>query len=301
MTVRTKGDMCGLTVRDETVYGKISTTNASLYSGTMLTLSTPDEVQVEDIQQCGTMVRGGVFKTGASFAYTAVFNMVRGKGWEKWMERVLGALSGTQRDIPSYDTLVRVASDEELLWTGCKVDQFKINAPEIGGKLEFTVDAMCRWHTMTPFQDSDGSSLSMSPVAVPAGAPITFNRPWEWSADGTTFLPIKGKSFTLTVSRSLTPDPGISNDTDEDAFRLDAGEALTPQDISIQLDISITSVGPEWDAMRLAFTSGLTLRTEIDGKTVTLKGCYLDPRMPDRSQSTYDETISVNAADISVV
>ena len=65
--------------------------------------------------------------------------------------------------------------------------------------------------------------------------------------------------------------------------------------------MTVTSTGPEWDRLRLAFTDGVTLRTVIDGKTVTLKGCVLDIEGPDRSQGTYDETISFDAADATVV
>lgn len=301
MTARTKGDLCGLTVRDEATYGVIDTSGTSAYAGTTLTLSSPDDYTMEEIQQCGSRVRGGVFRTAASFGYDATFNYVRNQGWEDWIRRAIGSLSGVQRETPSFDTVIRVAPDEYHLWTGCRVNTLSIAAPSIGAPLEFSVSAMARWHTMTPFTDSDGDSLSIALVAIPAGAPITFNRPWEYSTNGTSWTRIKGKSFTLSINQNLSGDPGASSETDDDAFQLEAGSGSVPLESSITLDITITSVGPEWDRMRLACTTGLYFRTVIDGHTVTLSGCNLSPTMPDRIQAMYDETISVTATDMTVV
>ena len=53
MTMRTKGDLCGITVRDEDTYGKISTTNTSRYAGTLITLKITDDRETDTIAQCG--------------------------------------------------------------------------------------------------------------------------------------------------------------------------------------------------------------------------------------------------------
>lgn len=300
MTMRTKGDLCGITVRDEDTYGKISTTNTSRYAGTLITLKITDDRETDTIAQCGSMVRAGLFEVSRSASFKATFNQVRGTSWEDWMIKALGSGSGVTSDIPSFDAAFRIAAGEFHLLTGCKVNTFTLTSGSIGGKLELSVDAVGRWHTMTPFTDSDGSSLTFSSVSVPAGIPVTHNADWEWSKDGVTFTPIRAKGFTLTIGRSLQSDPGFSSSAD-DAIRLEAGEDSVPQDISITLDLTVTSTGPEWDRLRLAFTDGVTLRTVIDGKTVTLKGCVLDIEGPDRSQGTYDETISFDAADATVV
>lgn len=300
MTARTKGDLCALTLREEKVYGEIDASGTSVYAGTMISLDTPEEFTTEDIVKCGSLARGGIFRTGASCGFTATFNMVRGQGWQEWVRRAIGSLTGVQKETPSFDALFRIASDESILFTGSRVNTLTVSATQIGAPIQIKADAMSRWMTVSPFADSDGGSLSMDPVAIPLGVPVTFSKPWRWSSNGQDFQEIKGKSFTLTISMSLQGEPGTADPTSDSSFQLEAGEGSTPQSSEITLDITITSVGPEWDRMRAAFTTGLTFQTEIDGKTVTLSGCNLSPSMPSRSQSSYDETISVTATDIAI-
>lgn len=299
MTMRTKGDLCALTVREEQDYGKIDASGASVYGGTLRTMSTPEDRNVEEITGC-TRTALGHFRTSAAYSMSAVFTFVRGQGWEDWVERAIGALTGVQRQTPSFDTAFRVAPGENHLLTGCRINTLTISASEIGAPLEFTAEAVARWHTMTPFKDSDGTSLSMDLASIPKGAPITYNSMWEWS-DGGSYTKIPGKSWSLKISQSLASEPGASSDDGgTDVIKLEAGGDSVPQASEITLDITITSTGPEWDRRRLEFTDGLTFRTTIDGRTVTLKDCYLKPDMPDRSQGTYDETISVVATDMEV-
>lgn len=293
--------MCGLTVRTEQTYGVIDAAGTSEYAGTLQTMTTSDTSETEDQLQCGSMVRADVRTVSTATGFSASVHHKRGQGWEKWVERALGALTGIQRTIPSFDALFRVGAQEFHLLTGCKVDTLTISAESIAATLNINVTAVARWHTITPFADSDGSALEMEAAAVPVAPPVTFNIPWSWSSDGQSFEPIKGKSFTLTIARSLQSEPGITAEGADDAYELEAGGDSTPQGAEITLDIVITSVGPEWDRMRLANTKGLTFRTVIDGRTVTLTGCNLSPDGPDRTQSSYDETISVTATDMTVV
>ncbi len=299
MSMRTKGDLCGMTVRDEQEYGKVDTSGQSAYAGTLVSLSINDERETDTIGQCGSMVRAGIIEVARKCDFKAVFNQVRGTGWEKWLIRALGASSGTSRDLPSFDTSFRVAAGEHHLCTGCVMDTVTMSATNIGSKVELSAQAVCRWHTMTPFEDADGSSITFPPVEVPYGLPLTFNSLWQYSTDGgSSWTPIKTKGFTLTISRSLQSDPGVSGD----GIRLEAGEGSVPQDIKITLDLTITSTGPEWDAKRLAaMTDDFTLKLTLDSKTITLRGCVLGIKGPDRTQASYDETISFDAADMTVV
>lgn len=297
--VRTKGDLCGLTVRSETEYGVIGS-GASEYAGTTLTLSDSGEATTEGVAQCGSRVDADTIVTSISAGYSATFNHVRGQGWEDWITRAVGALTGVQREIPSFDTAVRVDPQTVHLWTGCMVNSFGMSAASIGAKVEFSVTTVARWHTMTPFEDSDGTELTMDTVAIPSGAPITYNGLWEYSTDGSDFSKIPAKSFSLSISNNLVSDPGVSSE-DGTGYGLDAGGGSAAQDCTITLDLTITSKDSTWDALRMALTKGMTFRITIDGKVLTLTGCTLGLAGPDRSQGQYDETISVTALDLTVV
>ena len=298
--VRTKGDLCGLTVRTESVYGEVNASGTSVYAGTTLTLSDGSEKTEEGIEQCGSRVDADTMVISTSTGYNATFNMVRNQDWEDWIERAVGGLSGVQRELPSFDTAVRVDPSTVHLWTGCRVNTLGISAASVGAKLEFSVSTMARWHTKTPFADSDGTAITMDTVAIPTGIPITFNRPWEYSTDGSQFHRIPAKAFSLSISNNLAADPGISDD-DGTGYGLEAGEGSAAQDCTITLDLTITSKDNTWDDLRMALTKGMTFRTVIDGHTVTLTGCSLGLAGPDRSQGQYDETIAVTALNITVV
>lgn len=301
MTVRTKGDLCGLTIRVEQTYGKVDASASSVYGGTLRSMSTSgDSADVEEIHGC-TRLKLGDFVTARAFGYTATFNHVRGQGWTRWMELAMGALTGIQRQSDSYDTLFRVSQGENHLMTGCRVNSLTIRASDIGQPLEFSVNAMCRWHTMTPFKDSDGTSLDMAIAAIPSGPPITYLDKWEYSTDGSVFEEIPGKSWSLSINQNLQGEPGVNKADDPDGYKLEAGSDSVPQASEVTLEITITSAGPEWDRMRHDLASGLTFRTTIDGATITLKGCRINQGDPDRTaDSGYDETISVTATDIVV-
>ena len=301
MTVRTKGDLCGLTIRTEQQYGKVDASGTSVYAGTMGTFNTSgNTAEVEAINGC-TRLKRGDFVTSRAFGYTATFNFIRGQGWTRWMELATGSLEGIQRQSDSYDTAFRVAENDTRIMTGCRVNSLTITASDIGQALEFSVNAVARWYSLSPFKDSDGTDITMDLASLPSGAPITYLKKWEWSDDGTDFEQIPGKSWTLTINQNLTSEPDVNDPDDEDGYKLEAGGDSVPGASEVTLEITVTSVGPEWDQLRHDLASGLTFRTEIDGYLVTLTGCRISQGDPDRTaDSGYDETISITATDIVV-
>ena len=301
MTVRTKGDLCGLTIRTEQTYGKVDTAGTSVYAGTMGTFNTSgNTAEVEDINGC-TRLKRGDFVTARAFGYTATFNFIRGQGWTRWMELAMGDLTGIQRQSDSYDTVFRVSESDNRLMTGCRVNSLTISATDIGKAIDFSVNAVCRWYSLSPFQDSDGTALSMDIAPLPSGAPITYLKKWEWSDDGTDYEQIPGKSWTLTINQNLTSEPDVNDPDDANGYKLEAGGDSVPGASEVTLEITVTSVGPEWDRLRHDLASGLTFRIEIDGYLVTLKDCRINQGDPDRTaESGYDETISITATDIAV-
>lgn len=293
MTLRTKGDMCVLTTRDETTYGKVSTTETSVYSGTLDKVSCSDEQTTDEVIDCGSMVRADILVIGRSFGLSASFYHKRAQGWSEWLGRVLGD-STTRKDLPSFCAEYRVGASEYHLHTGCKVDTLTMAASDIGAPILFTADMMCRWHTVTPFKDADGTGLTMDMATHPSAAPLTYNSFWTVGTET-----VKAKSWTLSIARSLQGEPDSTGNADS-WMKLEAGAGSTEQDLQITLELTIDSQGPAWDLKRLAGAKDLTAKLVLDGKTITLTGCILGAGMPDRSQGAYDETISLSAADVTV-
>ena len=297
--MRTLGDLCGVSVREETTYGVIGS-GASDYAGTCLTLQDSDSGTTEDTWGCGSRIPQATRFVSFSTGYSITFNHVEGQGWEDWVRKAVGSLSGVQRDTPSYDTAIRVSPSEVHLWTGCRVNTLGVSATALAAKLEFSVEAMARWHTLTPFKDSDGDSLSMDTASVPVGLPVRYTDLWEYSLNGTSYQKVNAKSWNLRIAANLQGDPGASDEGTDDMVQLEAGAGSQAPGSTITLEMTITSTDDTWDQLRNKRTTGITLRTVIDGRTVTLKDCVLDLRGPNRSQGSYDETISVTARDISV-
>lgn len=289
--------MCGLTIREETVYGQVDTGGTSEYGGTLQTMTTSDTETTEAQIKCGSIVTEEPYTVSTATGFSATFNHKRGQGWERWIELANGGLDGVKSIAPSFDAEFRVAPDEYHLLTGCRVDTLSIAGQGIGQALLFSVSAVARWHTMTPFEDSDGTSLTMDPASVPSGAPLTYNFPWEYSTGGAQFTRIPAKSFNLSIARSLQSEPGLSEDG---GYQLEAGGDSVAQSSEIKLELTVTSSGPEWDRLRLALQKGMTFRAVMDGRTVTLSGCSIDPAGPQRTQGTYDETITITATDMVV-
>lgn len=299
--MRTKGDLCGLTILEESEYGVVPS-GTGVYSGTCLTLTDNCEATYEETLQCGARNRGEAFITSMSCGYTATFVVARGRGWEEWIERTVGSLSGVTRDIPSFTTVIRVSPSEVHVWTGCRVDSLTLTGSSIGDQIEFSVTVVARWHTLTPLQDADGTEITASPVAIPAGVYVTYGGNWEYSTDGgSTYERVGAKAFTLSLSSNLASDEGASSEDDEEAFGLAAGSGSAAQDSTITLDLTITSQDSTWDAIKHTVPTNLYFRAVIDGRTVILSGCNLDIAGPTRTQETYDETVSATATDIAVV
>lgn len=296
--MRTKGDLCGLTILEESSYGVVPS-GTGVYSGTCLTLTDNCSATYENIQSCGARNRSGAFVSQISCGFTATFSVVRGRGWEEWIERVQGSLAGVTRDLPSFTTVIRVSPSEVHVWTGCMVDSLTLSAGSIGEHIEFSVTVVARWHTLTPLRDSDGSTITAEPVPIPSGVHVTYAGNWEYSPDGTSWTRVGAKGFTLSCSSNLASDEGAATDADT-AYGLAAGSGSAAQDSSITLDLTITSKDSTWDLLKHTLPTDLRFRCVIDSKTVTLTGCTLDIAGPTRSQGTYDETISVTASDLTV-
>lgn len=296
--IRTKGDLCGLSVRAEAVYGTVGS-GASEYGGHLISMDTGDGAETDALIQCGSRLDGQRYVVSTSCRPNFSVNQVRYNSesnpirWTKWLERCLHL---KEADPPSMTIGFRASSVETHVLTGTTVDSVKIGASQVGGKLQFDVGAISRLHSMivngTPYNAQDSGAADMGLVTAPSGIPVTYNSFWTLGGN-----PIRAKSWSLSVSQGLVPDAGVSSASSA----LEAGSGAYAQDLEIVLELTVASDGPSWDILRLTDADGPFSPTiTIDGATVTLTGCSIDPAGPQRSSAgSYDETVRFTAQDIS--
>jgi len=277
MAMRTKGDLCGFTVINETAYGTTGTTKT--FGGVLSSLETPADETIEYDQACGSRQWENMVRTMESYGWKAEFTMPSGtaSNWTQWFTFALGGLTGTiANDISSFSALFRIASNEHMDSIGCKVNSLTMSADAMGAPIKFTVDAMAKKNTFATGQGS--------PVSRPTAAPITYSTLWT---RGGTDLAVK--SWSLNITNNLVGDPGI----DSSGFGLAAGSGSAPGGQSdITLDLTISSVDSTFDILKQGNATNDTLVLTMDGYTVTCTGCYLKSDYPTRSQAPYDETLS---------
>lgn len=303
--IRTRGDLCGVTVLEETAYGKVPADGTRKYGGIVRTMDDGDSRELGEMPpECGSRTNKGYFLVGRTCEPSMTLRVQRGAGLLKdWIVRASGSASGVETDIPSSDLLVKVGPSEWHSWTGAKVDTLSVKGSKMGDAVDLDVSFKARHHAVTTayiegagatFSDADGSKYLLAPAEPVDAAYVTSVKGWK--LDGVR-IPYQ-KSWELKISNALRSEAGPSGDG-EGAYALGAGEGSTPQASSVTLDVTVASSGPVWDLKRLSFTDGLTLSVELDGYTVTLTGCTVDGSGPSRTwEGAYDETISFKAQDI---
>ena len=304
--IRTRGDLCGISVAEETVYGQAPTAPMR-YAGIVRTLDDGDSSEYGEMPpECGSRGSTGFFLIGRGSEPSAVLRIQRGASLLKdWIVRAVGSASGVTADIPSSSLLVKVGPSEWHSWTGAKVDTLSVKGSKLGDAVELDVAFKARHHAVTEtyaeasgasFKYSDGSQYLLKPASPVDSAYVTFVKGWRLDGERIPYQ----KSWELKVSNSLQSEPGASG-TGASAYALSAGEGSTPQASEIRLEVTVTSGGPRWDLMRLSDPGESILSIDIDGIRITLSGCTPDFSGPSRTwEGSYDETIAFKVRDIAV-
>lgn len=285
MSMRSKGDLCGFTIINETAYGTKGSTKT--FGGVLSSLETPSDETIEYDQACGSRQWANMVRTMENYGWKADFTMPSGtaSNWTQWFTFALGALNGTiSNDLDSFSALFRIASNEHMESNGCKVNSLVMSADAMGSPIKFSVDAMAKKNTFATGQGS--------PVTRPSTAPITYST--LWTRNGTA---IPAKSWSLNITNSLVGDPGI----DSGGYGLAAGTGSAPGgQADITLDLTITSTDSTYDLLKQGNATSDTLVLTMDGYTVTCADCYLKSDYPTRSQAPYDETLSYIVKSVTV-
>ena len=302
MTARTKGDLRGFTIRDELTYGTFNASGTSTYGGVAQSLDPSGGKSFSDDVTDGSFKFATPVVTGLGAGFKIKFRYPVSSGWQTWVTRAIGALTGigALRDITPFSTVFKVASDELLSWTGCKVDSLVISSSKIGDLLDFSATILARYGTesaTTAFVNADGTSYTFGEATRPSYAPISDNTPWQYSTDeGDTWQSCDHKTWELSITRGLQADAANVN-----GLPLDAGLSLIPTKCEVQLKFTQLSKSAIWDELKFDGPIDLQFKKVMDTKTILLTGCYLLPdNHPSRSQSPYDETIVASVQDITV-
>lgn len=287
--IRTKGSLAGFSVRPETTYGVVNGAGTDLYGGTLRTFSHTDKHDMQQDPGDGTMVFSSAYSAGEEYGFSAEFTVPSSlTTWTDWIKNSVGSLTGFSADIPSFSTVISVASDEHFLYTGCKINSLEISGG-MGEAVVFKADVIARDCTISATRTFGGKTFSA--VTKPAGAPITKNSHVKHGASSCS-----DKTFSFTIGRQLKAEGGL-----EGTRALSAGLGSVPQTAEAKLSFTVASTSSDWDILKKAGTAGATFSIVLGGKTITLTKCYFETGdIPARSQSPYDETIGIIAGDVSV-
>ncbi|MDY0237190.1 MAG: hypothetical protein RBR71_14290 [Gudongella sp.] len=293
MAIKVPGSLGGLQIAEESTYGVSPATDFD-YIGFMRTMNATNGFDPEELQADGKRGYAAVNFGAQTAGITADMSIFRRSGsydWRRALQLAMGASTGSTDDIASFTTLMRIARDQYVLAKGCKMDKLTLSSEGVGQQIRAKAEIKCM--KLLPEQSSKAGFGTLGDEAtVPEMLPMTYNAYPTSTIPGASTIP--SSKFTLTISNGLKAKEGIV-----DGVPLAAGSGLVPDKCEISLELTVMSSSSFWDNMKLAKTSGFSVSLIIDGVTITLQGCYLPgDDLPSRSQSEYDETITIKANDL---
>lgn len=286
MATRVKGDLAGLVVRPEAVYGTMpAVATNDWYGGTLISFNDESTPDMQEDPGDGTMLFDGAYSGVKDYGFSATFTVPKGPSWSKWIELALGPGSpmGFKNALSSFSIETSVASDEHLLFKGCKIDKLDIKA-DLGQRVEMSVTAFAQSKTI-------GATRTIPKLAKPTTGPVRKTARLKYHGADT-----KDKTLTISISRALQKEAGpVGSDV------VAAGFDSVPTAADATFTFTETSASSAWDILKAAGTTGKTAAITIDGKTISSVDCYFPGTdNPNRVQGSYDETITLKAKDMSV-
>lgn len=284
---RTKGDTCDIYTGTEKTRGTAVKTTAH---GRLKTLSDKTKDTYDSYINCGSR-ESSYFAVSRETGYSATMTLRTGDLAE-WLSYAYTS----EAELTSITTEVKVGPGEWHLWDGGVVDTLTVSASQIGSPVQLTADVVARWHTSKTssqgYTNPDGTDYSDpgTPTAGANSVPVRYTT--LPTVDGKQ---VNAKSWTLTVSNSVTSDPG-----EVSGMCLASGGDAYPSDSDITLSVTMASATEfGWDRKRQDGGS-VTAVIVLDGKTLTVTG-IIDAQDPDRqSESGYDETLTLNHCSMKV-
>lgn len=294
MGIKTAGALKALQFVKETTFGTTPSTQLS-YGGKLASFDHTNTHEIETVVADGARTTEIVTFGKQSAGFSAELGLYRDSGaysWTQWLELALGDSGETRGDIDSFSAYVEASPDQHYLFRGSKIDTLTLNATAVGSPLTANLSAVSMQQTMA---ETKAGVLTNAAATVPALNPVTHSA-YPLYVNGSTSITIPAMSYSITITNALTSKEGIVN-----GMALAAGSAIIPDGaLDIRLEYTVVSTSLMWDRLKLAETDGFTIRHSIGGYTLTFEDCWLPgDDFPSRSQSVYDETITIQARDVS--
>lgn len=294
MGIKTAGALKPLQYIKEAAFGVLPTGNL-LYGGKLSTQSQTNSFDIETFCADGSRTAEIVNFGAQEVGFDAELGTYLDDGDYSWtwlLEMALGS-SASRGDIPSFSALFEAAPDQHYLYKGCKVDTLTLSASGVGKMVMASIKAKA----MDGASGATKSELcTNSDATVPALNPVTHNAYPTISLDGES-ITVPAMSWTIDVANGLTLKEGIV-----DGKALKGGSAIYPDGmLTISLEYTIPSTSLTWDAFKMLADEQprFTVTHKVGDYILTFSGCWLQPDdMPSRSQTGYDETITINASDM---
>ena len=305
MAVKTPGSLGALQYIIENTFGTTPGNTDFEYAGFMNTMSGNGNAGEEEQYAEGSRIFDTVLYTQRSAGFSANVSLYRDDTAAGYLWKDIVALAyDPENDLDSFTALMRIAADEWVAYTGCKVDTLELSASGVGDKITAAlgVKAMRQIPTqasVTAVATALGVTLGDTSTGPSSKRPITYSS-YPVATIGGASVTIPSRSFSVKINNHLEEEPGIVGGN---AYA--AGEGLVPQLCDVELEYDLLSTGAYWDNLKATEdndTPLFSITHVIGGRTFTSGKCYVDTEdHPSRAQSTYTETVRIHAGSMTVV
>lgn len=296
MGIKTAGALKALQYIKETTYG-IVPAGQLLYGGKLQGLDAINNYDLTAYGSDGSRTTSIVTYGKRESGFKAELGIYRDSGaysWTDLLELTLGEPSGIRGDIESFSTLVEASPDQYYLYRGCKVNSLSLAGTGVGAPVMASVDVLSM--ICDEPKATKAELMTNIDASIPALNPVTHNTYPICSLSGGITIP--AMSYNITISNNLVQKEGIVN-----GKALKAGSLMYPGDLlGIQLEYTVPSTSLMWDRLKMSETSDFSVTQAIGGYNVIFGGCWMPGSdLPSRSQTDYDETLTVNASNMTWV
>lgn len=293
MAYKTAGSLRALEYIKETDYGTTPTGGLS-FMGVPNKVSHDNGTTTHKVLADGSRTISHFVMGKSRYGFSAevpLYATGQGYAWTDLLELAVGTNTQTHGDdLPSATVLIRAAADQYYLYRGCKADSLMIEAPDIGAIVTASLGIVAR----TMAEPSATKPITNAPATRPPLNPVIHSKYPTVTVDGVP-VTIPAKSFNISIGNALAKEPGIV-----DGVPLEAGTYSYPSEpMAISMTYTVASSSLFWDNLKSVRTSGLTVTHDLGPFALTFSNvCLPGDDLPDRTHAAYDESITMEAANI---
>lgn len=286
-----KGDLCGLSVGEESTYGTASTVTE--HAGVVRSYDVDLGMEFDEVPDCGKRTMGKRYVSRRDVTATVGFRLGKDVSLADWFERTLGWNPGhTACDLtgnPKSSTVhVKIGPGDHDALVGCAVNKLTLSSEDLGKAVLVTAEMLAK-----DVRENDPSFAAMG-KAISQSTPVRSFQMWTCAT--ASIGTVKSGKWTLTVNQNLQRVAGTDGE-----ITLGSGQEPYLGNPEVTLEITLPATSRAWDLLRYEATDGLSFSTEVGDALITLSGCIIGGNGPSRSEDPYDETVTIIASNITVV